>query len=152
MTQLLSTVGNAQRGMERQVVRKEAPAWFDQSSVALLHKALSHAAQEEQEIAVPETTHVVMKNFEAYVTNKGDRDIVIQFVSPKCKTFEDVLPEVVESHFGTTDGFRLHVEPLIKSFGLLMEGVRGRPMFSYDHTVTNFLALVDQTLSILREA
>ena len=152
MTQLLSTVGTARQGQPRQVETKAAPAWFDSGSVELLHRALSKASEGEQEISVPAMQHYQLKNFEAYVTERGSRDLVIQFVAPKCRTFEEILPEVVEGHFGTTEGFKLHSEPQIKSFGLLLEGVRGRPIFSYDHSVTNFLNLVDQTLSILREA
>lgn len=152
MTQVLSTVGDARHGQPRRVETREAPTWFNSDSVALLHKALAKAAETEQEISLPSSEHYQMKNFEAYVTDRGDRDIVIQFIAPKCKTFEDVLPEIVEGHFGTTEGFKLHVEPQITSFGLLLEGVRSRPAFSRTHTVDNFLAFVDQTLSILKEA
>ena len=152
MTSLLSTVGNASRGQARQTQKVSAPSWFNQESVDLLQRALSKAASEEQEIVLPVTEHYQFANFEAYVTQRGDKDIVVQFVSPKYRPFEDVLPEVVESHFGTTDGFKLHVEPAIQSFGLLMEGIRGRPSYSHEHVVDNFLNLVDKTLSILREA
>lgn len=152
MSELLSTVGNAQRGQARQVATKGAPAWFNSDSVSLLHRALSTAASTEQEISVPQSEYHQMKNFEAYVTERGDRDLVVQFVAPKCKDFSEVLPEIVDGHFGTTEGFKLHVEPEIKSYGLLMEGVRGKPSFSPEHVITNFLAFADQTLSILREA
>jgi len=152
MSELLSTVGNAQRGQERQVATKSAPAWFNADSVSLLHRALSRAAEAEQEISLPSSQHHQMKNFEAYVTDRGEKDLVVQFVSPKYKHFQEVLPEIVEGHFGTTEGFKLHVEPEIKSYGLLMEGIRGRPSFSPEHVITNFLAFADQTLSILREA
>lgn len=132
-----TAVGEHHRGQARQTREAPEPSWYNP---ALLAKALS--AKPPGPLAAVTSEHLEFPEFEVYATERGERDVVLQFLEVKVPKFEELIAEAIEAHFGTTEGFSLHQEESIKSYGLLMSGVRGRPGFSHKIYVSDLLALL----------
>lgn len=137
-TMLREATGQHVRGRERRVVQKPAPTWYDPRS---LHKAL--AAPVRSQLEPVKSDHREMEHFEVYVTERGESDIVLQFLSVKVPDFATFLAEAVQIHFGTTEGFSLDQNAELKTFGLLMRRVRANPAFNEAYFVDEFLQLLE---------
>ena len=86
------------------------------------------------------------ENFKAEIVSKGD-DLIYQFFGVKHDDFRNLLSEIIESHFGSTDKFSAAYVPELKSLGVRAKGVAGSSFFNYDHYTSGFLGLVDRVLS-----
>jgi len=85
------------------------------------------------------------ENFRAEIVAKGD-DLIYQFFDVRNDDFRNLLAEVIEAHFGSTDKFSASYIPEVKSMGVHANGVVGSPFFNYDHYTKDFLELVDTVL------
>lgn len=138
MTQQIQvSVGTHRVGQPRRTTSAPAPGWLDPSRLA---KALVSA--ENSTVAPIESTHYDFPEFEVYATNRGPSDLVLQFLEVKIPDFEEFLTEAVDVHFGSADAFALHHDSSLKTYGLLMRGVRSNPAFSTKRYVEEFLELM----------
>lgn len=135
--QIQTAVGPHRRGQERQTRPAPAPAWLDPSKLA---RALVSAKNDQ--VAPVEAEHHAFPEFEVYATNRGEHDLVLQFLEVKIPAFEDFLENAVEVHFGSTEVFALHHDPTVQTYGLLMRNVRANPAFSQQFYVADFLDLM----------
>jgi len=86
------------------------------------------------------------KNFEAVIVYRGDGDIIYQLFKVRHGDFRQLLAEVVEAHFSSTDDFAVDFMKEVLSWGLIARGVRTRPLFNEQHYTGKFLDLLDQVL------
>lgn len=89
-------------------------------------------------------------NFEAVAVIKQDNNVIFQFFKTKRKDFRDILAEVVESHFGSTDDFAVAYEKELHSYSLLGKQLQSLPTFSNDTHVDQFFSLLDNTIEELK--
>jgi len=89
-------------------------------------------------------------NFEAVAVLKKDTNVIFQFFKTKRKDFRDILAEVVESHFGSTDDFAVAYEKELHSYSLLGKQLQALPMFSKDSHINQFFSLLDYTIEELK--
>jgi hypothetical protein len=109
------------------------------------NKELKKASQ--LSITPPETSEFQGKRLNARVVRKGS-DLIFQFFLPKFPAdFPTLLAEIVESHFGDTDDFKLDNVPELSSYALLAKGILDRPTVRVDYVTTDFLNLLDEVLS-----
>lgn len=87
----------------------------------------------------------------ADVVPRGEGDLIFHFHEIKHSDFSTLLAEVVESHFGSTDAFRIdRVIEIPGTWGLLAKGVRANPMFNLKFYTEDFLWLLDRVLQETR--
>ena len=82
-------------------------------------------------------------------------DIIYQFFGvslPKGHEFQELLAETVDSHFGSTDDFRVDYVEEVGAWGLLAKAVRDRPLYNEDHYILQFLRLVDAAIEGVKNA
>lgn len=109
------------------------------------NKELKKASQ--LSVTPPETSEFQGKRLNARVVRKGG-DLIFQFFLPKFPTdFPTLLAEVVESHFGGTDDFKLDHVPELNSYALLAKGILDRPTVRVDYVTTDFLNLLDEVIN-----
>lgn len=98
-------------------------------------------------VTPPETSEFQGKRLTARVVKK-DSDLIFQFFLTKFPSdFPALLAEVVESHFGSTDSFKLDHVPELNSYALLAKGILDRPTVRVDYVTTDFLNLLDEVLN-----
>lgn len=98
-------------------------------------------------VTPPETSEFQGKRLTARVVKK-DSDLIFQFFLTKFPSdFPTLLAEVVESHFGSTDSFKLDHVPELNSYALLAKGILDRPTVRVDYVTTDFLNLLDEVLN-----
>jgi hypothetical protein len=109
------------------------------------NKELKKASQ--LAVTPPETSEFQGKRLNARVVRKAG-DLIFQFFLPKFPAdFPTLLAEVVESHFGGTDDFKLDHVPELNSYALLAKGILDRPTVRIDYVTTDFLNLLDEVLN-----
>mgnify|MGYP001208656263 CR=1 FL=1 len=89
-------------------------------------------------------------NFEAMAVLKKDNNIIFQFFNAKRKDFRDILAEVIEDYFGSTDNFAVAYEKELQSYSLLGKELQSFPMFSTDTHIDKFFSLLDNTIEELK--
>ena len=122
------------------------------STAELVEKFIVDSTELEQmEVAAHEHLEFEGEFIRVEVAFKHDQDIIFQFFMKRFpKDFYKLLAEIVEAHFGTTDHFAVHYEPLLESWGLIARGLLSRPGVNVQRTIEEFLNLVDNTLAELR--
>jgi len=114
-------------------------------------KMLDHFIKEtaktaEISIRVPEYSEFQGKRLFCRMVRKGD-DVIFQLFDKFPPNFEALLAEVVESHFGATEGFKIdHVKEL-GSYALLGKDLLARPTVNMAYVTTGFLTLLDDVLN-----
>lgn len=125
----------------------DRPTWADDPMLANLAKQIKTTK-------VPSlTTYPRMcfagECFRADVVLPGERDVIFQFLLAKqLKTFDALLAEAIEAHFGTTKDFFVEWTPEVESWGLKARGLRERPLYSQKVHIEDFLSLVDRALEL----
>lgn len=113
--------------------------------VEQFNKELQKAAQFG--IQLPETSEFQGKRLSCRMVRKG-ADIIFQlFASRFPADFPALLAEVIESHFGSTDAFKIDHVAELNSFALLAKGILDRPTVRIDYVTTDFLNLLDEVLN-----
>ena len=106
-----------------------------------LFKATSH------KLEAPKHEDIKRDNFQCIVVDgKGD-DLIFQFFSIKISSFNALIAEIIEDHFGSTDGFAIEYVPEMGMYGLLAKDLKSNPLFSKEAHVIRFLDLVDKTVT-----
>jgi hypothetical protein len=124
------------------------PDWANDPSLALSSEAVENFANSG--LGVPPRM-IWQGSLKADVVLRGDGDIIYHFHEIKYQDFRKLLAEVVESHFGSTDAFKLdEVYEIPGTWGLLAKGVRTNPLFNFDFYTTEFLGLLESTLEELK--
>jgi hypothetical protein len=104
------------------------------------------------ELGIPPRLQFEGKVLKADIVFRKDSDIIFHFQGIRNKDFRQILAEVLDAHFGSTDAFKFDPVPeLPDTFGLLAKGVRLNPLFSLKFYVEDFLWLLDRTLVELRK-
>jgi len=88
------------------------------------------------------------KNFRAEIVLK-DEDIIYQLFDFRVKDMRNLMAEVIESHFGSTESFRAAEIPELDSLGIIAKKVRSYPLFNFKHYTEDFLSLTDKVLGEL---
>ena len=99
--------------------------------------------QKSQSAPLP-TLHPKTTRYECHIIRKPG-DVIVFQLTGITKEFESTLERLVEDHFGTTDGFSVHYEPGIHTFGLRADNLVGRPGMTVGHIV-KFAHVVDAAL------
>lgn len=141
--QVQKAVGEHHRGQTRQTRMADAPEWLDPAKLA---RALVSAQKDH--VAPLETEHYVFPQFQVYATNRGEHDLVLQFLDVQIPNFPDFLDAAVDTHFGSTADFALHNDAVVQTYGLLMRNVRANPAFTHQFFVTDFLDLMVRAAGI----
>jgi len=87
------------------------------------------------------------QNLRADLVRRNSDVILHLYPHRSVPDFERLVAEVVESHFGTTEGFCLDRVPELRSWALLMYRVADKPLFRPEFYVEQFLELLDAVLS-----
>jgi len=99
------------------------------------------------ELQTPEHEDLDYDNFNCLVVDgKGD-DIIFQFFKVQVDEFEEITAEVIEEHYGDTDGFAIEFVPELKMYGLLYKDAKSNPLFSKEFHVYDFLELLSNTIT-----
>ena len=102
-------------------------------------------------LQAPEHETVEKDHFTCIVVDgKGD-DLIFQFFNVKIDDFEEVIAEVIEEHFGNTNGFAIEYVSELKMYGLLYKDAKDTPLFSRDFHVHAFLDILDSTITELQK-
>ena len=132
-----------------QFVEKPRPDWAADPKL-MLTKEKAEAFSRTQLVAHPRMKFVG-EHFEVDVVLPGEADVIFHFfLHKKQDDFDTFLAEVVDNHFGSTDGFSVAYTPEVDSWGLKAEGLRKRPLYSIKSYVESFLQLVDDALGFLQ--
>jgi hypothetical protein len=99
----------------------------------------------EVRFSVPERAFYEGKKFRAEIVSRGD-DLIYQFFNVRHPDFRTLLAEIIEAHFGKTDGFSAAFVPELESLGVRAKGVCDNPFFDYSFYTEKFLDLVDRCL------
>lgn len=80
-----------------------------------------------------------------------DPDVVYHINAKRFPTgFRDLLAEVIEAHFGSTESFAVDYVPEMSSYALIGRGLLARPIVDRDHLTTHFARLLDAAVHVLR--
>ena len=101
-------------------------------------------------LAAPENETVAKDNFNCLVVAGKGLDNIFQFFEVKIDDFEELIAEVIEDHFGDTEGFAIEYVPELKMYGLLAKDQRDNPMYSRDFHIYDFLDLLSNTITELQ--
>lgn len=128
------------------IVRVDRPEWADDPKLHLNKQLVDKYNRTKM------TVHPRMQ-FEGQMLTVDvilpPKDVLFHFFLKKpCKTFDVLLGEVVEAHFGNTNGFSAVYTPEVDSWGLKAEGLQQRSLYSLKAHVEDFLMLVDRTLEL----
>ena len=102
-------------------------------------------------LTIPDNEDINKSNFSCIVVDGKGYDTIFQFFSVKSEDFEEIIAEVIEEHFGDTEGFAIEFVGEMDMFGLLAKDLRDNPMFSKDFHIYEFLDLLDSTITELNE-
>lgn len=98
-------------------------------------------------LEIPRHEEIQRDNFQCIVVDgKGD-DLIFQFFEVTIKPFSDIVAEVIEDHFGSTDKFAIEYVAELKMYGLLAKDLKSNPLFSKETHIVKFLDLVDKTIT-----
>lgn len=102
-------------------------------------------------LQTPQHEDISTDNFECIVVDgKGD-DIIFQFFGIKTEEFDEIIAEVIEEYFGTTEGFAIEYIPEMSMYGLLYKDAKANPLFSKEFHVHDFLDLLSNTITELQK-
>ena len=103
-------------------------------------------------LRIPDNEDIEKSNFSCIVVDGKGYDTIFQFFNVKSSDFDEVIAEVIEDHFGDTEGFAIEYVDEMDMFGLLAKDLKDNPMFSRDFHIYDFLDLLDSTITELNEA
>jgi len=126
---------------------KPRPDWANDPDLALSKEAVEKF--NDTDLAIPPRMKFGAETFDADIVTRGEGDLIYHFHGIKHDDFKQLLADVVESHFGDTDDFKVDYVPELKAYGLLAKGVRKNPMFNLKFYTEDFLWLLD---GVLKEA
>lgn len=101
-------------------------------------------------LAVPENETIEKDNFTCLVVAGKGLDNIFQFFNVTVNDFEELVAEVIDDHFGYTEGFAIEYVPELKMYGLLAKDLRDNPMYSKDFHIYHFLDLLSNTITELQ--
>lgn len=128
-----------------QVFRKARPDWASDPNLVLSPEDVE--SFNNAQLGVFPRMQFEGTKLQADVVLRGRGDVIFHFHDVRRSDFRDLLAEVVEEHFGTTDSFYFDDVPeLEKTFGLLAKGVRNHPLYNQKHFIEDFLHLLDAVL------
>lgn len=99
------------------------------------------------QLAMPEHEEITHNNFTCIVVDGKGSDLIFQFFSVKVQDFENIIAEVIEDHFGSTDNFAIEYVTELSMFGLLYKDAKAHPLFSKEFHIYKFLSLLDDTIT-----
>ena len=100
-------------------------------------------------IKLPNSIELALNNFDCVVIDGKGSDNIFQFFKVKRKDFNDIVAEVIEDYFGTTNGFAIEYVRELSMYGLLAKDQRDTPLYNREFHVDSFLKLLDATMSEL---
>ena len=98
----------------------------------------------------PEHEDLSFDNFNCIVVDGKGTDIIFQFFNTETKDFEEICAEVIDDHFGDTEGFAIEYVPEMEMYGLLYKDAKDNPLFSRDFHVYDFLDILSKTITELQ--
>lgn len=107
-------------------------------------------SQSGWQLEAPEHEEVEATNFRCIVVEGKGFDTIFQFFNANFEDFEEVAAEVVEDHYGNTDGFAIEFVKELNMHGLLAKDLRDNPLFSKEHHIYDFIELLDSTLTVIK--
>ena len=86
-------------------------------------------------------------HFSCTVVDGKGHDLIYQFFKVEEKNFTDILAEVIDDFFGSTDNFAVEFVPELDSYALLAKNIKDNPLFTRERSVRAFLSLLNETIS-----
>jgi hypothetical protein len=138
-----------QRDRAGRTAKIQKPAWANDPRNMLSPEDVE--AFQDADLAIPPRMMFEGDVLRADIVTRGDGDLIYHFYEVNHDDFRTLLAEVVESHFGSTDSFRVdQVIEMPGTWGLLAKGVRSLPLFNLKFYTEDFLWLLDKVLKETR--
>ena len=102
-------------------------------------------------LQTPEHEEIDLANFNCIVVDGKGHDLIFQIFEVKIDDFEELIAEVIEEHFGATEGFAIEYVPEMSMYGLLYKDARTDALFNKEFHVYEFLDLVSNTITELQK-